>query len=77
MQTITVTVTRYGADTCQISQNISYMATTGAGTSEQVAEMMFAIMDHTQDITIQSNEIKVREANGDTIYYVYDVSEDI
>lgn len=77
MQTITVTTTRYAADSTQISQNTSYMATSGAGTSEQVAEMMLNIMDHSQDVSIQENEIKVREANGETIYYVYKVSEDI
>lgn len=76
MQTITVTTTRYAADSSQISQNVSHMATVGAGTSIQVAGMMFEIMDHTQDVSIRGNEIKVREANGETIYYVYSVSED-
>ena len=76
MQSITVITTRYAADSSQISQSKCEMQTMGAGSGEQVAALMFSVMDHTQDISIQGNEILTREPNGVTIYYVYDVSED-
>lgn len=74
MQTIHVTTTRYSADKVMIDQTKTSMNTMGAGTSEQVAAMMFAIMDSKQDITLQGPEILVREPDGTYVYFVYRVT---
>lgn len=73
-QTINVTTTRYNSKQEQVDQTHTSMRTMGAGSSEQVAAMMFEIMDHTQDISIQGPEILVREPNGDAVYFVYSVT---
>lgn len=72
-QTIHITTTQYSANSVQTRQAKSSMDTMGAGTAEQIAEMVFGMMDQSKDISLQGSEILVRHADGTFTYYVYEV----